>query len=126
MKYLIQILLVTFFSLNSFADCDDARRKCRNECASTLIVNGMSLDAVSTDFSSNCEDACKKGTNECEDTKGSMSDKCDEFKSKCKRTCPDSVFVYTNSKGIKTGYSFTSDANSICEDACSAGYRRCD
>jgi hypothetical protein len=122
--FVFYIFLV--FSNNIWADCDDALRKCKSQCDSDISVQGETLISYITDFESNCEDACKKGLRECEDTKGSMYDKCDGFKRKCKRTCPNSVYIYSNSKGVSTGYTYSSNAESVCEDACTAGYRRCE
>ena|SRR3990167_10318650 len=123
--YIFYIVALVFVD-NAWADCDDARRKCRSECSSMISVNGNYIDSHNTDFQSNCEDACKKGLNECEDASRSLADRCYDFKSKCKRSCPSSIYVYSESDGVKSGYSYDSNANSVCEDACSAGYRRCE
>lgn len=120
------IFFIIVISPKAWPDCDDANRKCRSECSTSINVNGTYIDSYNTDFNSSCEDSCKKGLNECEDTDGPLTDKCDEFKRKCKRTCPSSIYIYSSKDGIESGYTYDSNANSVCEDACTAGYRRCE
>ena len=123
MKILI-FLTSLLASAASFAGCDDAYRKCVNECGSTSFLfnyeTGSLISATATDFPSNCLDACRRGRRWC-DGESSLSDGCDEFKRKCSNDCPSMVM------SIRTGKLFLlTDAESKCDDACRSGYRRCE
>ena len=120
---LLCILLSFLITDFVFADCDDARRRCENECTSaTTFFNyekGEYQSLNRTDFQDNCSSACRRGFRYCT-SEDNLDDGCDEFKRKCRNDCPSSIFSYKGSR-----YILSTDVNSICEDACRAGYRRC-
>lgn len=123
-------LITLFFMITAKADCNDAKKKCRNECTTQVKVQGngktITLLGYQTDFQSHCEDACVEGYSDCENTDGAAEEKCSVFKTKCQKGCPNSVYVYTNFNGAKPGYSSHSDVETRCRDACNMGYRKCE
>ncbi len=108
---------------NVYADCNDARRKCETECNSAVnffnFEKGKYQSLNGTDFQDNCSSACKRGFRYCT-SEDNLDDGCDAFKRKCRNDCPSSIFSYKSNI-----YMLLTDADSICEDACRAGYRRC-
>lgn len=122
MMRIICSFILVFLSGTCFADCDDAYRKCRNECSSASVYdyqNNKYLYSGQSDFNSKCEDACRRGRRYCEG-ESNLSDGCDEFKRKCRNDCPSSIYIYGK------GYVYSSDASSKCDSACYSGYRRCE
>ncbi len=124
MNKIVSFFLLILFSTSSFADCDDAFRKCRNECGSVGVLfnyeNGRLINSADTDFVSNCESSCRRGRRYCE-SESSRSEGCYEFKRKCRNDCPTSVISFRSGNIL-----LLTDANSKCEDACNSGYRRCE
>ena len=103
--------------------CDAAYSKCVNSCESETSYfdyeSGNYQSLSNTDYSSNCEDACRRGRNYCEDE--DKDERCYEFKRACRSDCPSGVFDYSSG-----GYKFFTDVESMCEDACGDGERACD
>lgn len=124
MHKIFGLLFLLFTSLASYADCDDAFRKCRDEFSSVGRLfnyeNGKLVNALNTDFVSNCESSCRRGRRYCE-SESNSSDACYEFRRKCRDDCPSSVFNFSNGSIL-----LLTDANSKCENACSSGHRRCE
>ena len=124
--FILNFLFLVFSFLFSdvvYAGCNDARRKCENECTSAASFfnyeKGEYQSLNGTDFQDNCSSACKRGFRYCT-SEDNLDDGCDVFKRKCRNDCPSSIFSYKSSI-----YILLTDANSVCEDACRAGYRRC-
>jgi hypothetical protein len=126
MKKKLLALLLLFLGVcsSSFADCSDAFRQCRNECNSvSMLINlegGDAINALESDFYSNCEDACRRGKRYCEG-EATLTDGCYAFKRACRNDCPDSLLSFRSGSLL-----LLTNANDQCEDACNAGYRRCE
>ena len=104
--------------------CDVAYSSCTDECTSTGAYfdyeEGVYRTTQDTDFWSNCESACSAGQSNCED-EDDRDSKRDEFRSGCESDCPTSVFDYRAGE-----FRLLTDADSKCEDACSAGASSCE
>jgi hypothetical protein len=117
------LFLLLFFVSISYADCISAKKKCENECNSAAsffnFEKGKYESVAGTDFAENCVSACSRGYRYC-NTEDNLDESCYQFKRKCSNDCPTSIFSYRSSV-----YRLLTDAQSICEDACRSGYRRC-
>jgi hypothetical protein len=124
MKKFISLIFLLMIYSTAHADCNDAFKRCRNECNSIGTLynyeNGNLLNSLDTDFVSNCENSCRRGKRYCEG-ESNRSDGCYEFKRKCRNECPSSVISFSTGNIL-----LLTDANSKCEDACYSGYRRCE
>ena len=108
---------------NSGDKCGAGYQKCVDTCGSESMYydydSGDYRPLAGTDYSSNCEDACRRGQRYCEDE--SKDEQCYEFKRACRNDCPSSIFDYSSSE-----FKLLTDVNSKCEDACRAGESACD
>jgi hypothetical protein len=94
--------------------CDDAYASCQSECSSDLFDYETGNYFRSSDFESDCEDACAAGASACEDA--DRDDRGDEFRSACESECPSDVF---DSK--RGDYRLLTSADEVCSSACESG-----
>jgi len=102
--------------------CDDALRRCKRQCASASVYDfetGRHLDDAETDFSVNCEAACRRGRTYCDGME--RDDCCTEFNRTCRRACPSSVVDFRQGHHL-----LRTTAEDECLGACRAGQRACE
>jgi len=102
------------------AKCAAAYNACVANCHGPVFDYEKGAYRYNTDFEDNCEDACSTGANNCDD-EDDADERCDEFRNSCNNECPSDAYDYD-----KGHYLEESDAEDLCEDACSASYSACD
>jgi Putative peptidoglycan binding domain len=101
------------------AKCSAAYNACVANCQGPIFDYEEGEYRHNTDFEDNCEDACNTGGDNCDDEDDADA-RCDEFQISCNNECPSDAYDYN-----KGEYLEESDAEDLCEDACSAGYSAC-
>lgn len=116
---ILSIFVLIFIPSHVQADCDDAHWECNSECNESIYDYDSGEYLYNTDFESQCEDACDEGRDACEGE--SRGYRRDAFEDECEDECPTSVYDYDSGE-----YSYNTDANSKCEDACEEGADYCE
>lgn len=124
MKKIIGLVFLLTISSLVNANCTAAFRDCKDECGSFGFIfdyeSGNLVRMQETNFLSNCVDSCQIGKRYCE-SKSSHSEACNEFKRKCEFECPSTLIKLHNGSIL-----LLTNANLKCEEACFAGYRKCE
>jgi hypothetical protein len=107
------------------AACARAYNRCVGDCTGPVFDYDKGTYRYNTDFEDNCEGSCLAGGNACDgvdetDDDDAADERCDEFQSSCNNDCDSDAFDYDRGDYIED-----SDAEDLCEDACSTGYAAC-
>jgi hypothetical protein len=102
--------------------CRRAESECESECRTASIHDDEGRSLWHTTFEDECEDACETGRHGCEREEDDGNDACDSFGDDCEGDCPTSILDWETSNYL---YSYETNADDECEDACDDGRDAC-